>query len=70
MSVITIKTGTGTEVSFEQEPKPVNLTSGPLEGDKVTIFYSHKPGETIYVPELIQYLKAAKMQRNCRTAAG
>ena len=54
MSVITIKTGTGTEVSFEQEPKPVNLTSGPLEGDKVTIFYSHKPGETIYVPELIQ----------------
>ena len=54
MSVITIKTGAGTEVSFEQEPKPVNLTSGPLEGDKVTIFYSHKPGGTIYVPELIQ----------------
>ena len=25
MSVITIKTGAGTEVSFEQEPKPVNL---------------------------------------------
>ena len=56
MSVITIKTGTGTEteVSFEQEPKPVNLTSGPLEGDKVTIFYYHTPRLTIYVPELIQ----------------
>ena len=45
MSVITIKTGTGTEVSFEQEPKPVNLTSGPLEGDK----------ERIMVPELVLY---------------
>lgn len=54
MSVITIKTKSGTEVSFEQDPKPVNLTGGPLEGDTVTIFYSHKQGETIYVPELIQ----------------
>lgn len=54
MSVITIRTEEGTEVSFEQDPKPVNLSAGPVEGDEVTIFYSHKQGETIYVPELIQ----------------
>lgn len=54
MSVITIRTEEGTEVSFEQDPKPVNLSAGPVEGDDVTIFYSHKKGDTIYVPELIQ----------------
>lgn len=54
MSVITIRTEEGTEVSFEQDPKPVNLSEGPVEGDDVTIFYSHKKGGTIYVPELIQ----------------
>lgn len=54
MSVITIRTEEGTEVSFDQDPKPVNLAAGPVEGDDVTIFYSHKQGETIYIPELIQ----------------
>ena len=53
MSVITIRTSDGTEISFEQDPKPVNLTSGPLEGDKVMIYYSCQKGETVYAPELI-----------------
>ena len=38
MSVITIKTGAGTEVSLNRNPSRLTLTSGPLEGDKVTIF--------------------------------
>lgn len=53
MSVITIRTKGGTEISFEQDPKPVNLTKGPAIEEEVTIVYSHKKDEKIYIPELI-----------------
>lgn len=53
MSAVTIRTEDGKEISFEQDPKPVNLTEGPAEGTKVSIFYSCKKGEQWYVPELI-----------------
>lgn len=53
MSVITIKVKDGGEISFEQDPKPVNLTKGPSIGEEVTVLYSYKEGERIYVPELI-----------------
>lgn len=53
MSAVTIRTKEGKEISFEQDPKPVNLTEGPQEGAKVSILYSCKKGEQWYVPELI-----------------
>ena len=53
MSAVTIRTKEGKEISFEQDPKPVNLTDGPEEGTEVSIFYSCKKGEQWYVPELI-----------------
>lgn len=54
MSAITIRMEDGTEVSFEQDPKPVVLAENLAEGTEVTIFYSHKEGSTVYIPELIQ----------------
>lgn len=53
MSAVTIRTKEGKEISFEQDPKPVNVTDGPQEGMEVSIFYSCKKGEQWYVPELI-----------------
>lgn len=53
MSAVTIRTKDGKELSFEQDPKPVNVTDGPQEGMEVSIFYSCKKGEQWYVPELI-----------------
>ena len=56
MSAITIETEAGKSISFEQDPKPVNLTNGPLEGDAVTILYSYNDegGDGAVVPELIR----------------
>lgn len=56
MSVITIETTDGKSISFEQDPKPVNTTEGPLEGDEVTIIYSYQDEahEGAVVPELIR----------------
>lgn len=56
MSAITIETEDGKSISFEQDPKPVNLTGGPLEGDTVTILYSYhdEGGDGAVVPELIR----------------
>lgn len=42
MSVITIETADGKNISFEQDPKPVNTTEGPIEGDQVTMIYSYQ----------------------------
>lgn len=53
MSVITIRTDEGQEISFEQDPRPVNATDGPMEGERVTILYSEEDGGQWYVPELI-----------------
>lgn len=56
MSAITIETEAGKTISFEQDPKPVNLTNGPVEGDTVTILYSYNDegGDGAVVPELIR----------------
>lgn len=55
MSVISIETTDGRYLSFEQNPKPVNMTTGPLEGDTVTILYSYQDEgqEGAVAPELI-----------------
>ena len=53
MSAVTIRTKDGKELSFEQDPKPVNVTDGPMEGEKIQIFYSFKEGEQWYAPEMI-----------------
>lgn len=42
MSVITIETADGKNISFEQDPKPVNTTKQTVEGDLVTIIYSYQ----------------------------
>lgn len=56
MSVVTIETTDGKSISFEQNPKPVNTTEGPLEGEEVTIIYSYQDEahEGAVVPELIR----------------
>lgn len=56
MSVITLETEDGKTVSFEQDPKPVNMTDGPMEGEKVTLIYSYQDeaSEGAVVPELIR----------------
>lgn len=56
MSVISIETEDGKIISFEQDPKPVNMAEGPVEGDKVTIIYSYQDesNEGAVVPELIR----------------
>lgn len=56
MSAVSIETDDGKTFTFEQDPKPVNMTDGPMEGDRVTIIYSYqdeaREGEV--VPELIR----------------
>ncbi|MEG2296210.1 MAG: hypothetical protein RSC13_01080 [Clostridium sp.] len=56
MSAVSIETDDGKTFTFEQDPKPVNMTDGPMEGDHVTIIYSYqdeaREGEV--VPELIR----------------
>lgn len=56
MSVITLETEDGKTVSFEQDPKPVNMTDGPMEGEKVTLIYSYQDeaSEGAVAPELIR----------------
>ena len=53
MSVLTIQTEDGQEISFEQDPKPVNLTDGPADGEEVHVLYSNEKDVLWYVPELI-----------------
>ena len=53
MSVLTIRTADGQEISFEQDPKPVNLTDGPADGEEVSVLYSNEKDIPWYVPELI-----------------
>lgn len=56
MSVVTIETEDGRTVSFEQDPKPVNMTDGPVEGEMVTIVYSYhdESREGAVVAELLR----------------